>query len=69
MLFRSVVRFYSTREGAVGRSHHQEQVLAPLDLGEDEIADLVAFLRSLEGAPLAEEIVGPPTRSPRDSDR
>ncbi|MBC03116.1 MAG: methylamine utilization protein [Phycisphaerae bacterium] len=45
----TVVRFYSTLEGAIQLDHHQESVLAPLDLSDGEIADLVAFLRSLDG--------------------
>jgi len=56
-----VVRFYSTLEGAVGRSHHQEQVLAPLHLEPAEVADLLAFLRSLEGAPLDPSLLQAPT--------
>jgi cytochrome c peroxidase len=48
----AVVRFYSTLEGAAGRSHHQELVLTPLNLSKGQIADLVAFLESLEGRPL-----------------
>ena len=48
----AVVRFYSTLEGAAGRSHHQERVLTPLDLSEEQVADRVAFLESLEGRPL-----------------
>jgi cytochrome c peroxidase len=46
----SVVRFYSTLEGAVQLDHHREQVLAPLELSEAESAALLAFLRSLDGA-------------------
>lgn len=46
---RSVVRFYSTLEGAVQLDHHQESVLTPLDLSESEVDDLVAFLRTLDG--------------------
>ena len=45
----TVVRFYSTLEGAIQLDHHQESVLAPLGLDDSEIADLVAFLRSLDG--------------------
>lgn len=47
-----VVRFYDTLEGSVGRSHHQESILLPLELGEVGRADLLAFLASLEGQPL-----------------
>lgn len=45
-----VVRFYSTLEGAQSLDHHQEQVLARLDLSALESADLVAFLRSAAGS-------------------
>ncbi|MBL9140649.1 MAG: hypothetical protein JNK53_02175 [Phycisphaerae bacterium] len=44
-----VVRFYSTLEGAVSLDHHQELVLVPLNLTDQEQADLVAFLESLRG--------------------
>lgn len=43
-----VVRFYSTLEGALPRHlGSREKLLAPVDLSEGEIADLVAFLESL----------------------
>jgi cytochrome c peroxidase len=42
-----VVRFYDTLEGASPVGHHGEQVLEPLQLGEEGRADLVAFLRAL----------------------
>ena len=45
----TVVRFYSTLEGAVQLDHHQESVLSPLNLEEDEIEALVAFLGTLDG--------------------
>jgi len=48
----AVVRYYSTLDGAILPTHHQETILAPLDLSEMEIADLVAFLETLSGAPL-----------------
>lgn len=47
-----VVRFYSTLEDQVGMGHHQESILVPLNLDDGEVADLVAFLESLTGAPL-----------------
>ena len=56
----SVVRFYSTLDGAVGRSHHQERILEPLQLTETEIDDLPAFLESLEGRPLPPPLLVPP---------
>lgn len=46
-----VIRFYSTLEGAQSLDHHQEQVLARLDLSPAESADLAAFLRSAAGSP------------------
>lgn len=45
----TVLRFYSTLEGAVQLDHHRESVLTPLGLSETELADLEAFLRTLDG--------------------
>ena len=56
-----VVEFYSTLEGAAGRNHHQEQVLVPLRLNPDESSDLVAFLESLDGAPLDARLMKQPS--------
>ncbi len=42
-----VIEYYSTLEGAVRMHHHQESVLASLDLTPEEKADLRAFLESL----------------------
>jgi cytochrome c peroxidase len=47
-----VLRFYSTREGAVAIGHHQESILDPLNLTDAQLSDLEAFLRSLSGRPL-----------------
>jgi cytochrome c peroxidase len=63
-----VVRFYSKLPGGppVG---HREETLLPLDLNEQEIQDLVAFLEALEGAPVAAELRGPipsPAVKPKD---
>jgi cytochrome c peroxidase len=59
-----VVRYYSTLEGAVQLDHHQETVLAPLELDELEQADLVEFLESLDGMPVESEMVEkPPVRT------
>ncbi len=56
-----VVRFYSTRENAVPMGHHrQETILLPLNLTPEEARDLVAFLRSLRGAPLPDDLIRPP---------
>jgi hypothetical protein len=48
----AVVRFYSTRAGATPFGH-PVNLLRPLDLNDSEVADLVAFLESLSGRPLA----------------
>jgi cytochrome c peroxidase len=58
-----VVRFYSTLEGAVQLDHHQETVLSPLDLTEDEIRDLVAFLGTLHGPGPPDELMSAPRRT------
>jgi cytochrome c peroxidase len=53
-----VVRFYSKLPGGppVG---HREETLLPLDLNEQEVLDLVAFLESLEGTPVDEALRRP----------
>ncbi len=55
-----VVLHYSTLEGAMLPSHHQEQFLKPLELTPEEIADLVAFLRCLSPTMPPEELLSPP---------
>lgn len=45
-----VVRFYDTLEGATDLDHHGERVLEPLGLSDGERADLVAFLRGVQGS-------------------
>ncbi len=66
-----VLRFYSTLEGASGRSHHQEQTLAPIRLTPEEVHDLRAFLGALTSAPLADELLrrppGPLLGAPSDA--
>jgi cytochrome c peroxidase len=47
---KEVVRFYSTRDGALPLGH-PTTLLQPLGLSEREIADLVAFLESLSHEP------------------
>ncbi len=56
-----VVAFYATRETArvTGTT---EKILVPLDLTEEDQADLVAFLRSLTGSPPDLARLGAPTR-------
>jgi cytochrome c peroxidase len=46
-----VVRYYSTLEGARPLAEGEVSVVEPLGLSEQEIDDLVAFLKSLEGDP------------------
>lgn len=55
-----VVRFYSTlnQDAAIG---HREESLQPLSLTEQEVRDLVAFLNSLTGVPLEEQLISRPT--------
>ena len=53
-----LVDFYSTLpdQPALG---HREESLQPLGLRQDEIEDLVAFLKTLTGMPLDESDGGP----------
>lgn len=62
-----VVRFYSKLPGGppVG---HREETLLPLDLSEQEIQDLVAFLESLEGTPVAAELRAPLAETKPEND-
>ncbi len=64
----AVLEFYSELAGATGRSHHQEQILRPLRLTLDEKADLRAFLDSLNGEPLSETLLKPPSTPRIDPD-
>ncbi len=59
----SVLNFYSTLEGAAPLHQHQEQVLTARDFTPQEIADLVAFLLSLQGAAIDSAWTGPPGSS------
>ena len=54
-----VVVFYSTLPGTA-RVGHREEMLEPLGLSESEIADLVAFLETLTGEPVDEELTKQP---------
>ena len=56
-----VVAFYVTREGARATGT-TERILEPLDLTPEDQADLVAFLRSLTGAPADLSVLGAPAR-------
>jgi cytochrome c peroxidase len=57
---REVLHYYSTLDQALPPDHDQEQILAPLDLSEGEIIDLIEFLKSLTGRPLNEKLLRQP---------
>ena len=59
-----VLRFYSTLDGAVTMDHHRELVLKRRDFSEQELLDLEAFLRSLDGAPPPSQWTRDPALSP-----
>lgn len=56
-----VLGFYRNLEGKA-EVGHREEALVPQPWSEQDVADLVAFLRSLTGKPLAPELRGPPAR-------
>lgn len=55
-----VARFYSTLDGALDRGLNTEMVLRPLNLSEDEIAALTAFLESLTDVDVDPELLEAP---------
>ncbi len=57
-----VIEHYSTLAdaGPNGLAHHREKILQPLNLSEQEKADLKAFLESLTGAPLPASLLKKP---------
>ncbi len=55
-----VLTYYSTLEGAIFPGHHQEAILEPLGLTDQERADLKAFLISLTGTPPEAIYLSPP---------
>jgi cytochrome c peroxidase len=54
-----VVRFYSLLNEPP-QTGHREEMLEPLGLSDRQVDDLVAFLESLTGAPLADELTRQP---------
>ena len=60
MTLRDVVRYYSTLEGRTPPGPHDEKILVPLRLNEQESADLIAFLESLTGEPLPADLLRRP---------
>jgi cytochrome c peroxidase len=55
-----VLHYYSTLDEALPSDHDQEQILFPLDLSEEDVADLVEFLKTLTGRPLDEKLLRQP---------
>ena len=55
-----VVRHYSTLEEAPTYARHPDPLMQPLNLTEEEIADLVAFLESLTDERLPPELLTQP---------
>lgn len=55
----AVVRHYTDND-EVPAFGHAEELIDPIDLDDAEIAQIVAFLESLSGAPLPAELMGPP---------
>ena len=57
---RDVLRYYSTLEGRRGLPAQQERILVPLQLGEQEMDDLIAFLESLTDTAIEPSLLRPP---------
>jgi cytochrome c peroxidase len=57
---RDVLRYYSTLEGRTPPGPHDEKILVPLHLDGQETDDLIAFLESLTGEPLAADLLRAP---------
>lgn len=62
-----VVRFYSELPGATAVGH-REHTLQPLDLTDREVADLVAFLKSLTGPDLPRALTRDPAAGAQRAD-
>ena len=56
---RDILRFYSTRED-IPRTHGERGVIRRLDLTESQLDDLEAFLKSLNGRPLPNDLLVAP---------
>lgn len=55
-----VLHYYSTLDGMIQIGHHRETILQPLNLTDQQRADLIAFLQSLTGKPLNESLLDQP---------
>jgi len=60
---REVLEHYSTLEDAVQFGHHQDQLLVPLNLTEQDMSDLEAFLRSLTDESIDPTWLAPPCQA------
>ena len=54
-----VLAFYNTLEDQVRVDHHQESVLVPLDLSEEDLQALEAFLKAAVGTMPHEDLLRP----------
>ena len=55
-----VLAYYNTLDDMVIQDHHQETVLQPLELDDEQLNDLAAFLRSLESPLPDRSLMGVP---------
>lgn len=55
-----VVHFYSNLDEAPVLVGHRDETLKALDLDDGQVADLVAFLKTLTGEPVADELTKQP---------
>lgn len=65
----AVVRYYSTLEEAQQHARHPDPLMVPRNLGEEEIADLVAFLEALTDDRLPPALLVQPPSPLLDSPR
>lgn len=56
-----VIHYYSTLDRALPPGHHQESILKPINLSDQESADLLAFLRSLTDEKIDPALLQPPS--------
>lgn len=56
-----VLHYYSTLDEALPPDHDQEQILFPLNLSEEDVENLVEFLRTLTGRGLDARLLRQPT--------
>jgi cytochrome c peroxidase len=68
-ILEDVLHYYSTLDEALPPDHDQEQILFPLNLSEEDVADLVAFLKTLTGRPLDEKLLRQPASPLPPGDR